>query len=297
MPVASVIVPDELSLADAWEDTLTGDCSFYRSPDGDPYLHFATDIAASETIIPLVQELLGIARDCSGGPLAVVDIGSGAGALLTRLAHAATDARLIGIDLRARPPGLDPGIEWITGDARQVASDLRGIRGVVVAHEFLDDIPCEAVEADEDGRPRRILVDTDSRELLLGELLDDPADLAWLNEWWPVTRPLVRAEIGRSRDLAWADITGMLDVGAALAIDYGHTRTERVAGTWDGGTLVGYRDGQVVTPIADGSCNLTAHVAIDSLAAAAPRAQSTSFARWSAAPGRADFVSLVQTFT
>lgn len=292
-----MIVPDELALADAWEDTLTGDRSFYRSPYGDPYRHFATDIATSEEIVPRVQELLAIAADCPGGPLTVIDFGSGAGALLTRLANAGTDARLIGIDLRARPPGLDPGIEWITGDARQVAGDLRGIRGVVVAHEFLDDIPCEAVEADEDGRPRRILVDPISRELILGELLDDPADLAWLKEWWPVTRPLVRAEIGRSRDLAWAAITGMLDAGAAVAIDYGHTRAERVAGTWDGGTLVGYRDGRVVTPVADGSCNLTAHVAIDSVAAAVPRAQSTSIARWSAAPGRADFVSIVQTFT
>ena len=107
----------------------------------------------------------------------------------------------------------------------------------------------------------------------------------------------MQAEIGSSRDDAWAAITGMLDAGAAVAIDYGHTRAERVAGTWDGGTLVGYRDGRVVTPVADGSCNLTAHVAIDSVAAAVPRAQSTSIARWSAAPGRADFVSIVQTFT
>ena len=292
-----MIVPDELTLADAWEDTLTGDRSFYRGPEGDPYRHFATDIAGSEVIVPLVQELLATAGDYAGGPLAVIDVGSGAGGLLKRLALEGTDARLIGIDLRVRPPGLDPGIEWITGDARQVASDLRGIRGVVVAHEFLDDIPCEAVEADEDGRPRRILVDPISRQLLLGELLDDPADLAWLKEWWPVTRPFMRAEIGSSRDDAWAAITGMLDAGAAVAIDYGHTRAERVAGTWDGGTLVGYRDGRVVTPVADGSCNLTAHVAIDSVAAAVPRAQSTSIARWSAAPGRADFVSIVQTFT
>ena len=292
-----MIVPDELALADAWEDTLTGDRSFYRGPEGDPYRHFATDIAGSEVIVPLVQELLATAGDYAGGPLAVIDVGSGAGGLLKRLALEGTDARLIGIDLRVRPPGLDPGIEWITGDARQVASDLRGIRGVVVAHEFLDDIPCEAVEADEDGRPRRILVDPISRQLLLGELLDDPADLAWLKEWWPVTRPFMQAEIGSSRDDAWAAITGMLDAGAAVAIDYGHTRAERVAGTWDGGTLVGYRDGRVVTPVADGSCNLTAHVAIDSVAAAVPRAQSTSIARWSAAPGRADFVSIVQTFT
>ena len=61
--------------------------------------------------------------------------------------------------------------------------------------------------------------------------------------------------------------------------------------------LVGYREGRVVTPVADGSCNLTAHVSIDSVAEAAPRAQSSRIARWSSSPGRADFVSLVQTFT
>lgn len=290
-------MPDELALAAAWEDTLTGDRSFYSGPNGDPYLHFATDIARSEKIISLIQELLVTAADCATGPLMVVDVGSGAGGLLTRLATAGTDARLIGIDLRPRPAGLDSGIEWISGDARMIADDIRGIRGVVVAHEFLDDIPCEVVEADEAGRPQRILVDPISRELVLGEFIDDPDDLAWLNEWWPVTRPLMRAEIGRSRDSAWAGITGMIDVGAALAIDYGHTLAERLAGTWDGGTLVGYREGKVVTPIADSSCNLTAHVAIDSIAAAAPRAQSTRIARWSSAPGRADFVSLVQCFT
>ena len=98
-----MIVPDELSLADAWEDTLTGDCSFYRSPDGDPYRHFETGVAASETLIPVVQDLLAIAESFAGGPLTVIDVGSGAGGLLTRLANAGTDARLIGIDLRARP--------------------------------------------------------------------------------------------------------------------------------------------------------------------------------------------------
>jgi len=292
-----VVVSDELELADAWEETLTGDRSFYRGPDGNPYRHFATDIAGSAEILPLIRELLAFAGDCDGGPLTVVDVGSGAGGLLARLALAGTNVRLIGVDLRPRPTGLDAAIEWITGDARVVAGEIRGIRGVVVAHEFLDDIPCAAVEVDEDGRPRLIRVDPLSRRLVVGEPLEDPADLAWLDRWWPVTRPFMRAEIGRSRDAAWAMITGMLDSGAALAIDYSHTSPERLAGTWDGGTIVGYREGRVVTPVADGSCNLTAHVAIDSVADAATTAQSTRLARWSSAPGRADFVSLVQTFT
>jgi hypothetical protein len=291
-----VVVPDELTLADAWEETLTGDRSFYLGPDGDPYRHFATDIAASPEILGLVGQLLAAAGNGTTGPLTVVDVGSGAGGLLTRLALAGTHARLIGIDLRPRPLDLDPGIDWITGDARQVAAELGGIRGVVVAHEFLDDIPCEAVEADDEGQPHRLLIDPVSRELRLGEPLEDPAQLAWLDQWWPVVRPFMRAEIGSRRDAAWASITGMLCRGAALAIDYGHTRDERMAGTWDGGTLTGYRDGRTVTPIADGSCNLTAHVAIDAVAAAATRARATRISRWSTVPGHADFISLVQNF-
>jgi SAM-dependent methyltransferase len=130
-----VVVPDELTLVQAWEETLTGDRSFYLGPDGDPYRHFATDIAASPQIIGIVGQLLAVACDGATGPLTVVDVGSGAGGLLTRLALAGTHARLIGIDLRPRPLDLDPGIDWITGDARQVAAELGGIRGVVVAHE------------------------------------------------------------------------------------------------------------------------------------------------------------------
>ena len=49
--------------------------------------------------------------------------------------------------------------------------------------------------------------------------------------------------------------------GILLAVDYGHTAGERPAG----GTLTAYRDGALVAPVPDGSCDLTAHVAVDSL--------------------------------
>ena len=49
--------------------------------------------------------------------------------------------------------------------------------------------------------------------------------------------------------------------GLALAVDYGHRREARPAG----GTLTGYRDGRQVPPVPDGSCDITAHVAMDSL--------------------------------
>ncbi|WP_211294384.1 SAM-dependent methyltransferase, partial [Lentzea kentuckyensis] len=51
--------------------------------------------------------------------------------------------------------------------------------------------------------------------------------------------------------------------GAALAIDYGHLVSSRRF------TLTGYRAGHQVPPVFDGSCDITAHVALDACAEAA----------------------------
>ena len=48
----------------------------------------------------------------------------------------------------------------------------------------------------------------------------------------------------------------------ALAIDYAHERERRPVY----GTLTGYRDGHCVSPVPDGSCDITAHVALDACA-------------------------------
>ena len=49
--------------------------------------------------------------------------------------------------------------------------------------------------------------------------------------------------------------------GILLAVDYGHA----AGGRPTGGTLAAYRDGAQVAPVPDGTCDLTAHVAVDSL--------------------------------
>ncbi|GIJ37632.1 hypothetical protein Vwe01_09570 [Micromonospora andamanensis] len=79
--------------------------------------------------------------------------------------------------------------------------------------------------------------------------------------------PMGRAEIGRSRDEAWADAVGHVDRGLALAVDYGHLRAARPVD----GTLTGYRGGRQVPPVPDGACDVTAHVAMDSVASAGER--------------------------
>src|SRR3954471_22654052 len=75
----------------------------------------------------------------------------------------------------------------------------------------------------------------------------------------------MRVEIGWARDQAWADAVSKLRRGCAVAVDYGHVRTGRPAE----GTLTGYRGGRQVPPVPDGSCDVTAHVAMDAVAGAA----------------------------
>jgi SAM-dependent MidA family methyltransferase len=59
---------------------------------------------------------------------------------------------------------------------------------------------------------------------------------------------------------------GALPDGALLLlVDYAHTRADRPAA----GSLAGYRAGRLVPTVPDGSCDLTAHVALDAVAAAA----------------------------
>jgi SAM-dependent MidA family methyltransferase len=90
----------------------------------------------------------------------------------------------------------------------------------------------------------------------------DPADEFWLQRWWPEPG---RAEIGWPRDTAWADAVQQVRRGCALAVDYGHLR----AGRPRFGTLTGFRGGRQVQPVPDGSCDVTAHVAMDAVAVAA----------------------------
>ncbi|MGW1488085.1 SAM-dependent methyltransferase, partial [Micromonospora parva] len=73
-----------------------------------------------------------------------------------------------------------------------------------------------------------------------------------------------RAEIGRTRDDAWASAVRKMERGLAVAVDYGHLSADRPVD----GTLTGYRGGRQVPPVPDGTSDVTAHVAMDSVASA-----------------------------
>lgn len=88
----------------------------------------------------------------------------------------------------------------------------------------------------------------------------------WLARWWPLpAEEGLRAEIGLPRDEAWASAVARLARGLAVAVDYAHTVDTRPPF----GTLTGFREGRETAPVPDGSCDITAHVALDACAAAA----------------------------
>ena len=144
----------------------------------------------------------------------------------------------------------------------------------MVANEWLDVVPLDVLEVDRAGRLRVVEVDVTGAERL-GEP-PDPAALAWCQRWWPLTaaEPGARIEVGASRDRAWADLVARVDTGLCLAVDYGHTRADRPGA----GSLAAHRAGHLVPPVPDGSCDLTAHVALDSLAASRLTDQRTALA-------------------
>lgn len=230
---------------EAWERALYADGGFFRTSR--PAEHFRTSVhvgAFAGAIAELVRR--------TDAPL-VVDLGAGGGELLAALQPlVGDDVELVGVEVAGRPEALHASIGWSPALPERVD-------GLLIANEWLDNIPCDVVELDDAGVVREVLVDPANGE----ETLGDAYESSWLNDWWPLQEPGERAEVGDARDAAWADAVSRVN-GTAIAIDYGHTRDSRPPF----GTLRSYAGGRETEVIPDGSRDITAHVAVDSAAAA-----------------------------
>jgi SAM-dependent MidA family methyltransferase len=243
---------------DAWHDALYGPQGFYRSPAG-PRGHFSTATHGPVGRL-LAEALLRLADE--HGLTRVVDVGAGRGELLQHLYAARPAMRLTGLDVVARPRGVPEEAEWLVSPGgRQLPRQLRDLdRALVVAHEWLDVVPCPVAEVDDEGRLRHRLVEPTTGTESWGPPVSGD-ELAWAGRHWSTTTAGDRVEVGTTRDAAWADLLTRVRSGLAVAVDYGHTGGDRPAQ----GTLAAYREGVQVDPVPDGTRDLTAHVAMDSL--------------------------------
>ncbi len=240
----------------AWQRALYGPNGFYRRPDG-PRAHFRTASHAAGDL--LAQALARLARDA--GCSTVVDVGAGHGELLAALRRVDPDLSLHAVEVAPRPSGLDAVVGW--------SDRLPATTGAVllVGWELLDVVPCPVLQADDDGTLRQVLVSRDGHEVL-GEV-PGPDDLSWVARWWPGQHePGDRVEVGTPREDAWQrlvdDVVG--EQGLALAVDYDHARDGRPSQ----GSLMGFRAGRATAAVPDGEHDVTAHVALDAVAARLP---------------------------
>jgi SAM-dependent MidA family methyltransferase len=242
------------------ERALYGTDGFYRQDGPGPAGHFRTSVHASPLFAGAVHALA-----VAEGLTTVVDVGAGRGELLTALHALDPDLRLHGVEVAARPTDLVPAIGW-SSSAQALPEDTDVL---VVANEWLDNVPLDVVELTPAG-PRLVEVAVDGRERLGSP--PSAKDARWLADWWPLTEVGARAEVGRARDEAWAAVVSSVRRGVAVAVDYAHDRGTRPAL----GSLTAYRRGRQVPPVPDGTCDLTAHVALDACAAAGEGAGATS---------------------
>lgn len=247
----------------ATEDALYGPGGFYRRAGAGPAGHFRTSVHASPLFAGAVARLLCRVDEALGRPaeLGFVDMAAGRGELVTGVlaalpADVAARTRAYAVELAGRPDGLDQRVEWRARPPEEVT-------GLLFANEWLDNVPVDVAEVDAAGTARLVLVREDGTERL-GEPVAG-AQAAWLARWWPLgSERGLRAEIGLPRDLAWAAAVRAVARGLAVAVDYAHTAAARPPF----GTLTAFREGRGTAPVPDGSCDITAHVALDACAAA-----------------------------
>lgn len=239
-----------------------GTGGFYRRSEG-PARHFRTSVHASPLFAEAVARLLRRVDEALGRPASLdfVDMAAGRGELVTGVlaalpADVAERTRAYAVEVADRPAGLAHRIEWLPEPPPRIT-------GLLFANEWLDNVPVEVAEIDAAGVARLVLV-RDSGAERLGAPVSG-AEAEWLARWWPSAgEEGQRAEIGLPRDTAWASAVSCVAGGLAVAVDYTHTADARPPY----GTLTGFRDGRETAPVPNGSCDITAHVALDACAEA-----------------------------
>ena len=151
-----------------------------------------------------------------------------------------------GVDVVRRPAGLPPSVAWLESpggaDLPPALEDLPA--ALVVAHEWLDVVPCDVLERGRVGATARGRGGRHRARAARPSATDEQED--WAARWWPPIRDRAteqateqgteqateaaggqRVEVGLARDRAWAGLLARVRSGVVLAVDYGHVAGDR----------------------------------------------------------------------
>ena len=130
---------------EAMDAALYGPGGFYARGEP-PARHFRTSVHVSPSYAAAIWELLRQVDAGLGHPerLDLVDVGAGRGELLEQILAGAAPGlagriAACAVEVAPRPGGLDPRIRW-----QPVPPS--GITGLVIASEWLDNVPLDVVE-------------------------------------------------------------------------------------------------------------------------------------------------------
>ena len=124
-----------LTWREAMQQALYGPDGFFRRES--PADHFRTSVHASDLFAEAIANLAEVI-----GARTIVDVGAGRGELLATLAGRLEGVELTGVELVTRPADLPGRVSW-TVEMPEGLSDV-----LVVANEWLDNIPLDVVEID-----------------------------------------------------------------------------------------------------------------------------------------------------
>lgn len=196
----------------------------------------AGDFLTSPEVSALFGETLAVyverMRDLIGEPFQLVEVAAGSGSLLRPLLNK--------VDVDALAVEVSPAARRSLSDIVDVSESLPdAIRGVVVANEFLDNLPMALAQKTGIGWRER-WVDAEDENLVFVDAEPRDAVLVWLARYaGPVVDGgWVEVQLEARRWIAAA--LQRLEAGALLLIDYGETAENLLPRRKDG-TLRTYR--------------------------------------------------------